>query len=185
MGNYTDIVGIEPKDVDTMYAFYPNLHPEISYGQFSVINYPNITVYEIIKSGEKFNAAVDQLKKYKQASHDEHMGSSYTHYNSALEVYGEIEVIEIINMPGNTMKVPERNSISSKTVYRMNDGTLKVTYYSGDLYYELEDCKKLAIQGMKKCLEFADATHKKIGDQIAKEKKEWSKVFLEYPHHSI
>jgi len=185
MNDYTSIAGEEPKDLKVIYSFYPNLNPEINYGKFGVTNYPNITVYEIIRSGDKFNYSVEQLRRFKNSSKDTQMGDIYSHYNDALEVYGEIEVCEIINLPGHIMTNPERNSISSKTIYRMNDGTLKATYFTGDLYYDIDDCKKLAIKGMKKCFEYADETYKNIGEQIKKEKEEWNKVFLEYPHHSI
>lgn len=182
MNDCRDIRGIEPKNVATLYSIYPTLYPQIDNGSFSILNYPDIKVYEIIFEGDKVKESIKQLEEFKIYANDEQMGDIYEDYNAVLEVYGIIEVDEIVNLPGNPMTIPEKNASSHNIVYRMKDGSLKVTYFTGDLYYDIEDCKKVAIKGMKSVFEFADKTYAKIGEQIEKEKKLWEKTFLEYPH---
>ena len=180
--DYTEIIGTEPKDLKYIYSVYPHLSPEISYGSFSITNYPDIKVYEIITDPKELEREYKQLENYLVSAKDQDMGSMYKHYNEVESVYGIIEIYDIINLPGHPMNIPERNSISSSNLYRMKDGSLKVTYFTGDLYYDIEDCKKVAIKGMKSAFEFADSKFEEIRKQIENEKKDWEKIFSEYPH---
>jgi len=182
MSDFSDINGVEPKELINLYSIYPNLSPEINYGSFSVANYPDISVHEIITDSDSFEKEVQKLERFKLSSTDSEMGSMFQHYNGVESVYGILEVCEIINLPGHSMSIPERNAISGKTVYRMKDGSLKVSYFTRDLYYNIEDCKKVAVKGMKNAFEYADQTLEKIAKQVKDEKKDWEKIFLEYPH---
>ena len=182
MSDFSDINGVEPKDLKNIYSIYPNLGPEIDHGAFRVSDYPNINVLEIITDSKRFEREVQQLERFKLSSTDSEMGSMFQHYNDVESVYGILEICEVINLPGHKMSIPERSSISGKTIYRMKDGSLKVSHFVGDLYYDLEDCKKVAIKGMKSVFEYADQKLQKITKQLQDDKKDWEKVFLEYPH---
>jgi len=182
MGDFTKISGSEPKELEVMYSIYPNMVPEINYGRFNITNYPNIKAYEIIRSGGQYDDSVEMLERYKHKSTDLQMGSMFTGYLEVDSVHSIIEVAEVINLPGNIIEPPERSVITGKTIYRMKDGTLKASYFTGDLYYDIEDCKKIVIKGMNEVFKYADVKLKEIQEQIKNEKKLWEKPFLDYPH---
>lgn len=179
---YNSINGEEPENLTFLYSIYPEFVPSISNERFAIINYPDITVWKIIRDGSEFAKHNILLTTFKKSAEDKIMGDMYDNYLDVEELYAVIDVEEIINIPGYSMSIPERTIITTKAIYRMKDGSLKVPYFTSDLYYNIDDCKKVAIKGMKRVFEFVDENMRLIEDQIKKEKEDWEQTFLDYPH---
>jgi hypothetical protein len=84
----------------------------------------------------------------------------------------------------NSLK-PARLYGNPKQVYRMKDGSLMTTYLVGKMYFQPDEPVKTIVKLMKQGIETAEQQSRDVLKQYNNKKREWNKVFLHYPQHSI
>lgn len=184
MTDFHLINGEEPTEITKMYSCYDSFKPEISYGRYNFHDMPTITQYNVVQSGENFEYEVEQLVKYKDAAARNHMEGEYEHYNKVESLFCLLYAEDKLDVMLKSTN-PDHLYGNPKDIYRMIDGTLMVTFMTGELYFTTDEPIKTIVGLMKDAIGTAEEQAKSVIKQYKEQKVEWSKVFLHYPQHSI
>ena len=184
MADFHLIQGLEPKQIKTFYSCYETFEVEINYSRYNFDDLPTITKYRIENSGENYDYADRQLKTYQSAANSNHMNGMYTGYNDVDSLFCILYEEDYLDVMLNSLK-PARLYGNPKKVYRMKDGSLMTTYLVGKMYFQPDEPIKAIVKLMKQGIETAEKQFKDVLKQYNNKKREWNKVFLHYPQHSI
>lgn len=184
--NFSEIIGTTSEKVITeLYSIPSNFSPKLEHGRFYIENYPYITVYSIKRDGEDFEYELEQSERYIQAAETNHMDGTFKQYLNIEKLEGLLYVSNRVDVYENIQTLDEVFDKGNKSLYKMKDGSLKPTYFTGDLYYSLEDAKQVIIKKMKEVICEMETMKKKVSDDMDWEAKSWNEAFHLYPHLAI